>query len=55
MRLKQVSKRHWKARMMRGLWIPRMVIEGFNLEAPDGYTFVWHPDEDFLKLEPGGK
>ena len=50
MKLKQVSKRHWKARMMRGLWIPRMVIEAYSMTAPEGYKLVWHPDEDFLKL-----
>ena len=53
MRVKQVSKRHWKARLMRGLWIPRMVIERWSLTAPEGMKLVWHPEEDFIKIVPG--
>jgi hypothetical protein len=54
MRLKQVSKRQWKARMMLGRWIPAMVLEKFDLQAPEGFTFIWHPVEDFLKIVPIG-
>ena len=49
-RLKQVSKRRWKARLMRGLWIPRLVIEGHSLTAPEGCKLVWHWEEDFIKV-----
>jgi hypothetical protein len=52
MRLKQVSKRRWKARMMKGLWIPCMVIEDYSLTAPEGYKLVWHPTENFVKKVP---
>ena len=52
MRLKQVSKRRWTARLMKGLWIPRQVIEGHSLTAPEGYKLVWHPEEDFIKIQP---
>ena len=52
MRLKPVSKRHWKARLTRGLWIPRIIIERWSLTAPEGMKLVWHPTEDFLKIVP---
>ena len=52
MRLKQVSKRRWKARMMRGLWIPIMVVEGYSMTAPNGYKLVCHPVEEFVKIWP---
>ena len=52
MRLKQVSKRRWQARLAQGLWIPRMVIEAHSLTAPEGYKLVWHPEEDFVKKVP---
>ena len=52
MRLKPVSKRHWKARLMMGRWIPRLVIERWSLTAPEGYKLVWHPTEDFVKKVP---
>lgn len=50
MRRKQVSKRRWRARMMRGLWMPRLAVEGHSLSPPDGFVFVWHPTEDFLRI-----
>ena len=50
MRLKQVSKRRWKARLKQGRWIPRMVIEAHSLTAPEGDKLVWHPEEDFIKV-----
>ena len=49
MRLKQSSKRRWKARLKQGRWIPRMVIEAHSLTAPEGDKLVWHPEEDFIK------
>jgi hypothetical protein len=52
MRPKNVSKRRWKARMMQGLWIPRMVVDRLSLTAPEGYTMVRHPEEDFLMVMP---
>jgi len=52
MRLKPVSKRHWKARLMMGRWIPRLVIERWSLTAPEGYKLIWHHTEDFLKIIP---
>lgn len=54
MRLKPISKRRWRARMMRGLWIPRMVVERLSLTAPEGWKLSWHPDEDFLRIMPEG-
>ncbi|KPK59046.1 MAG: hypothetical protein AMJ59_12800 [Gammaproteobacteria bacterium SG8_31] len=53
MRLKQISKRRWKTRLMKGLWIPCMVIEDYSLTAPEGMKLVWHHTEDFLMLVPG--
>jgi len=53
MRFKSVSKRHWKARLRRGLWIPRLVIERWSLTAPEGCKLVWHHTEDFLRVIPG--
>ncbi len=50
MPLKPISKRRWKARLMQGLWIPRMVIEAHSLTAPEGCKLVWHPTEDFIKV-----
>lgn len=50
MRLKQPSKRRWKARLKQGRWIPRMVIEAHSLTAPEGDKLVWHPEEDFIKV-----
>jgi len=50
MRFKQLSKRRWKARLMKGLWIPRQVIERWSLTAPKGDKLVWHPEEDFIKV-----
>jgi len=50
MRLKPISKRRWKARMMMGRWIPRLVIERYSLTAPEAYKLVWHHTEDFLRL-----
>jgi hypothetical protein len=35
---------------MKGLWIPRQVIEGHSLTAPEGDKLVWHPTEDFIKV-----
>ena len=52
MRLKQVSKRRWQARLAQGLWIPRMVIEAHSLTAPEGYKLIWHHTEDFLMQVP---
>jgi len=52
MRLKQISKRRWKARMRKGLWIPRQVIERWSLTAPEGMKLVWHDTEDFLAITP---
>jgi hypothetical protein len=52
MRLKQVSKRRWKARLLLGLWIPRQVIERWSLTAPKGDKLVWHPGEDFVTIWP---
>lgn len=52
MRLKQISKRRWKARMEQGLWIPVMVIEMHSLTAPEGYKLIWHPVENFVKKVP---
>ena len=52
MRFKPISKRRWKARMMKGLWIPRQVIEGHSLTAPEGMKLVWHPEEGFVKIWP---
>jgi hypothetical protein len=52
MPLKPISKRRWKARLMRGLWIPRMIIEGHSLTAPEGYKLIWHHTEDFLMMVP---
>ena len=52
MRLKQVSKRRWKARLRQGRWVPRMVVEIHSLTAPEGMKLVWHPEEDFLKMVP---
>jgi len=52
MRLKQVSKRRWQARLMQGRWIPRMVIEAHFMTAPEGMKLVWHPEEDFIKIQP---
>jgi len=52
MRRKQPSKRRWKARLMKGLWIPRQAIEGHSLTAPEGMKLVWHPTEDFVKKVP---
>ena len=54
MPLKPISKRRWKARLKRGLWIPRLVIEGHSLTAPEGYKLVWHPSDDFVKIWPAG-
>lgn len=50
MRLKPISKRRWKARLMLGLWIPRLAIEAHSLTAPEGGRLVWHPTEDFIKF-----
>ena len=50
MRLKPISKRRWKARMMMGRWIPRLVVERYSLTAPEGCKLVWHRTEDFLRL-----
>lgn len=52
MRLKPISKRQWKARLMLGRWIPRMVIERWSMTAPEGYKLVWHIEEDFVKIMP---
>jgi hypothetical protein len=52
MRLKPISKRRWKARMMMGRWMPRLVIESRSLTAPEGYKLVWHHTEDFLMMVP---
>jgi hypothetical protein len=52
MRLKPISKRRWKARLMQGLWIPRMVVDRLSLTAPEGYKLIWHHTEDFLMLVP---
>jgi hypothetical protein len=52
MPLKPISKRRWKARLMRGLWIPRMVVDRLSLTAPEGYKLIWHHTEDFLRLVP---
>ena len=52
MRIKPVSKRQWKARLKLGRWIPRMVVERWSLTAPEGMKLVWHPEEDFLKIQP---
>ena len=49
MRLKQVSKRRWQARLTQGRWIPRMVVERWSLTAPEGYKLVWHHTEDFIR------
>lgn len=54
MRLKPVSKRHWKARLRMGRWIPRMVIERWSMTAPEGYRLVWHHTEDFIRIWPAG-
>lgn len=50
MRHKQISKRRWKTRLKRGLWIPRVVVEIYSLTAPEGLALVWHPEEDFIGL-----
>ena len=50
MPLKPISKRRWKARLKRGLWIPRLVIEAHSLTAPEGCMLVWHETEDFLGI-----
>ena len=50
MPLKRISKRRWKARLKRGMWIPRMVVERLSLTAPEGDRLVWHPTEDFIKV-----
>ena len=55
MRLKQISKRRWIARMRQGLWIPRLALEMHDIAAPEGYTFIWHPEFDFLKIVPIGE
>ena len=52
MRLKQVSKRRWKARLRQGRWVPRMVVEIHSLTAPEGMKLVWHPEEDFIRIMP---
>ena len=52
MRIKPISKRRWKARMMMGRWMPRLVIEQYSLTAPEGCKLVWHPTEDFVKMWP---
>jgi hypothetical protein len=52
MRIKPISKRRWKARLLLGRWIPRLVIERWSLTAPEGYKLVWHHTEDFLRLTP---
>ena len=52
MRIKPISKRRWKARLMQGLWIPRLAIEGHSLTAPEGYKLVWHWKEDFISIAP---
>lgn len=52
MRLKQVSKRRWQARLTQGRWIPRMVIERWSMTPPEGYKFIWHHTEDFLMQVP---
>lgn len=35
---------------MEGLWIPRLVVEGYGFAPPDGFDLVWHPTEDFLRI-----
>lgn len=52
MRLKQVSKRRWQARLAQGRWIPRMVIERWSMTPPEGYKLIWHHTEDFLMQVP---
>lgn len=49
MRLKQVSKRRWQARLAQGRWIPRMVIERWSMTPPEGMKLVWHHTEDFIR------
>ena len=52
MRIKPISKRRWKARLMKGRWIPRQVIERWSLTAPEGMKLVWHDTEGFLAITP---
>jgi hypothetical protein len=51
MRKKLVSKRRWRKRLLKGLWIPGTVIWTFGWLAPPGWELVPHPKEpDFWML-----
>jgi len=40
---KPVSRRHWKKRWLKGLWLPTVVLRAYKLSPPDGYIEQPHP------------
>jgi hypothetical protein len=42
---KPVSRRHWKKRWLKGLWLPTVVLRAYKLSPPDGYIEQPHPEE----------
>jgi hypothetical protein len=45
---KQVSRRDWKKRWLKGMWLPSVVIKERALLVPDGYVMEPHPTEQFF-------
>jgi len=45
---KQISRRDWKKRWLKGLWLPSVVIKERALRVPEGYVMEPHPTEPFF-------
>jgi hypothetical protein len=45
---KQISRRTWKKRWLKGLWLPSVVIKERALPVPAGYVAEPHPSEPFF-------
>ena len=50
MHLKQISKRRWKARWLKGLWIPSVIVHGYGFAIPTNHETLNSMGTRFLRI-----